>query len=74
MLSSVIKSKQAIYINIAIMDTLVRLREMLATNKEQARKVEKHDREIAGLYNQLKKLLDPPKSSKRQIGYLRHRE
>ncbi|MDA0738125.1 MAG: ORF6N domain-containing protein [Nitrospirae bacterium] len=74
MLSSVLKSKQAIQINIAIMDTFVRLREMLSTNKELARKVEKHDKEIVVLYDQLKKLLDPPKSSKKQIGYLRHRE
>ena len=72
MLSTVLKSKQAIQINIAIMRTFVRMREMLATNKELARKVEKHDKEIAVLYDYLKKLLDPPKSSKRQIGYTRH--
>ena len=74
MLSSILKSKQAIQINIAIMDTFVRLREMLATNKELARKVEKHDKEIAVLYDYLKELLDPPKSSKKQIGYIRNRE
>jgi ORF6N domain len=74
MLSSVLKSKHAIQINIAIMDTFVRLREMLATNKELARKVEKHDKEIAALYDYLKQLLEPPKSSKRQIGYIRHQE
>ncbi len=74
MLSSILKSKQAIQINIAIMDTFVRLREMLATNKELARKVEKHDKEIAVLYDYLKELLAPPKSSKKQIGYIRNRE
>ncbi len=74
MLSIILKSKQAIQINIAIMDTFVRLREMLATNKELARKVEKHDKEIAVLYDYLKELLDPPKSSKKQIGYIRNRE
>ena len=72
MLSSILKSKQAIQINIAIMDTFVRMREMLATNKDLARLVEKHDKEIAVLYDYLKKFLDPPKSSKRQIGYIRH--
>jgi hypothetical protein len=72
MLSSILKSKQAIQINIAIMDTFVRLREMLATNKDLARKVEKHDKEIATLYDYLKTRLDPSKSSKRKIGYTRH--
>ena len=74
MLSSILKSKQAIQINIAIMDTFVRLREMLATNKDLARMVEKHDKEIAVLYDYLKKLLDPPKSVNQQIGYIRRQE
>jgi len=74
MLSSVLKSKEAIQINIAIMDTFVRMREMLATHKDLARKVEKHDKEIAALYEYLHKLLAPPKSSKRQIGYLRPKD
>ena len=70
MLSTVLKSKQAIQINIAIMRTFVRMREMLATHKDLARKVEKHDKEIAALYEYLQKLLDPQSSSKRKIGYL----
>ena len=70
MLSSVLRSKQAIQINIAIMDTFVRMREILATHKDLARKVEKHDKEIAVLYEYLQKLLEPPKSSRRKIGYL----
>jgi len=74
MLSTVLKSKQAIQINITIMRAFVRMREMLATNKDLARRVEKHDKEIAVLYDHLHKLLDPPKSSKKQIGYIRHRE
>ncbi len=70
MLSSVLRSKRAIQINIAIMRTFVRMREMLATHKDLARKVEKHDKEIAALYEYLQKLLEPPSSSKRKIGYL----
>ena len=46
------------------------MREMLATHKDLARKVEKHDKEIANLYEDLQKLLAPPPSSKRKIGYL----
>jgi len=50
------------------------MREMLATHKDLARKVEKHDKEIAVLYDSLQKLLAPPKSSKRQFGYIRQKE
>jgi hypothetical protein len=38
MLSSVLRSKRAIQVNLAIMRTFVRLREALATNEELARK------------------------------------
>ncbi len=74
MLSSVLQSKQAIQINIAIIRTFVRMRELLATNKDLARKVEKHDKEIAALYEYLHKLLEPPKSSRRKIGYIHHKD
>lgn len=70
MLSSVLQSQQAIQINIAIIRTFVRMREVLATHKDLARKVEKHDKEIAALYEYLHQLLEPPKSSTRKIGYL----
>lgn len=42
MLSTVLPSKNAIQVNIAIMRALVRLREILATHKDLARKVEEH--------------------------------
>ena len=71
MLSSVLQSDRAADINVAIMRTFVRMREVLATHKDLARKVEKHDKEIATLYEYLQKLLEPPKSSKRQIGYIK---
>ena len=41
MLSSVLRSKRAIQVNIAIMDTFVRLPQLLATNEELSRKIEK---------------------------------
>jgi len=73
MLSSVLQSDRAVDVNVAIMRTFVRMRKMLATNHELARKVAKHDKEIAVLYDYLHKLLAPPTSSKRQIGYLRQK-
>jgi len=74
MLSSVLHSERAVQINISIIKTFVRMRELLATNKELARKVEKHDKEIAALYGYVQKLLEPPKSPKKRIGYIRHQE
>jgi len=54
MLSSVLNSERSILVNIAIMRTFVKLRQVLATHKELAhklneleRKIEKHDEEIA---------------------------
>ena len=46
MLSSVLRSERAADANVAIMRAFVKLREMLATNEELARKVAQHDREI----------------------------
>ncbi len=74
MLSSVLKSPQAAKVNIAIMRTFVRLREMLATNEELARKVARHDQEIAALFHHVQRLLEPPKSKKHPIGYVPSRD
>lgn len=74
MLSSVLRSDRAAQINIAIMRTFVRLREVLATHKDVARKIEEHDRHIANLYDHVNRLLQPPDSPKRKIGYIWHDE
>ncbi len=72
MLSSVLRSPRAVEINIRIMRAFVRLREMLATNEELARKVDRHDRQIAVLFEHVKKLLEPPEPKrKRPIGFIR---
>lgn len=73
MLSSVLKSDRAADINVAIMRTFVRLRQVLATNEDLARKVAQHDREIALLFEHVQKLLEPPKSRKRPIATSRLR-
>ena len=80
MLSSVLRSARAIQINIAIMDAFVRLREMLASNKELAckmaeleEKIGKHDDHIRLLFEAIRKLMTPPPSepekAKRRIGF-----
>jgi len=74
MLSAVLRSEQAVQVSIAIMDTFVRLREMLATHKDIARKVEEHDRHIANLYAHVERLLTPPAGRKKPIGYIWQRD
>jgi hypothetical protein len=70
MLSSVLRSKRAAQVNVAIMRTFVRLREILATHQDLARKVKEHDRQIAALFSAVEKLLALPAPKKNPIGYI----
>ena len=71
MLSGVLRSKRAVEINVAIMRAFVRLREILATHEELARKVAQHDRQISVLFEHVKSLLEPPPApKKRPIGFI----
>jgi hypothetical protein len=76
MLSSVLQSERAVKINIAIMRAFVKLREMLETNRELARKfseleqrVGKHDEEITAILEAIRQLIAPPKKARREIGF-----
>ena len=76
MLSSVLNSKRAILVNIAIMRAFVRLRETLGAHKEIARTLEDleqkyaaHDVQIKGIFDALRALMEPPKRSRRRIGF-----
>ena len=71
MLSSVLRSDRAADVNVAIMRTFVRLRQVLATNEELARKVAQHDREIGVLFEHVTALLEPPDPPKKPpIGFV----
>ena len=70
MLSSVLNSDRAADVNVAIMRTFVRLREILATDKELARKVKEHDRQIGTLFSAIEKLLALPEPKKHPIGFV----
>jgi hypothetical protein len=76
MLSSVLKSKRAIQVNITIMRTFVQLRELAATHKELAaklteleRKVVGHDGHIRSLFEAIRQLMNEPASPGRRIGF-----
>lgn len=77
MLSSVLRSKQAVLVNIAIMRAFVKLREILSVNKELAhklaqleRKIEKHDEEIKLIFDAIRQLMTPPEPKRRRIGFI----
>lgn len=74
MLSSVLKSKKAVHVSIAIVRTFVQMRNLLATHAALARKVEQLDHNVAGLYDIVRKLLDPGPAKKKPIGYIWHDE
>ena len=70
MLSGIPRSKTAVQVNVAIMRTFVRLRRMLATNEELARKVAQHDQAIGILFEHVQGLLGPPEPPRKHpIGF-----
>jgi DNA-binding PadR family transcriptional regulator len=76
MLSSILNSDRAIRVNIAIMRAFVKLRQMLETNRELARKfselerrVGKHDQEIAAILEAIRQLMTPSEKPRREIGF-----
>lgn len=81
MLSSVLRSKRAIQVNIAIMRAFVKLRKILSTHKELAhklnqleRKIEKHDVEIKAIFDAIRELMAPPKKPRKRIGFYKERK
>ena len=76
MLSSVLRSERAILVNIAIMRAFVRLRELLATHADLARKLEaleqKYDQQFKVVFDAIKELMRPPLPSeepRQRIGF-----
>ena len=73
MLSSILRSKRAIEVNIAIMRTFVKLRQILATNDLLRHKIEsierKYDEQFQQVFAVLKNMLTEEAKPKRQIGY-----
>jgi hypothetical protein len=73
MLSSVLRSKRAIQVNIQIMNTFVALRRMLADNKALAQRLteleRKYDAQFKVVFDALRKLIAPPGPPKRPIGF-----
>ncbi len=73
MLSSVLRSKRAVYVNIQIMRTFTKLREMIETNKDLKKKIEdlekKYDNQFQIVFDAIKKLIEPEVKPKRRVGF-----
>lgn len=70
MLSSVLRSKRAISVNITIMRAFVKVRQYLATHKDVLKKIESHDKQIKTIFGVINKLLLPtPAKTKKKIGF-----
>ena len=73
MLSSVLNSKRAIQVNIQIMRTFTKIREIIMTHKDLQRKIEdmerKYDQQFKVVFDAIKQLLTPSEKPKRQIGF-----
>lgn len=76
MLSSVLKSEQAVQINIAIMRAFVQMRELAASNRKLAlkleeleKKFEKHDKQFMVVFDAIRSLMAQPEPKKRKIGF-----
>jgi hypothetical protein len=73
-----LRSKRAVQVNIEIMRTFVRLREMLTVHKDLARKVEhiekKYDEQFRIVFEAITKLWEEDEKPKKKIGYLKERQ
>lgn len=73
MLSSVLNSKRAAQVNVQIMRTFIKMREMLATHKDIMKKIEemekRYDKQFRIVFQVIRGLGDLPKESKRKIGF-----
>ncbi len=81
MAATVLNSPRAVEISVYVVRAFVQLRELLAGNKELARRLDQleqhlerklttHDQAIAGILDALRQLMAPPPASKRGIGFV----
>jgi hypothetical protein len=73
MLSTVLRSKRAIAVNIEIMRTFVKLRQFLSSNEDLARRLDelegKYDRQFKIVFDAIRLLMKPKPLKRKQIGF-----
>jgi len=73
MLSSVLNSKRAIQVNIQIMRTFTKIRELMIEHKDLKQKIEemekKYNHQFRAVFKAIKELIGPSPKPKKQIGF-----
>jgi len=73
MLSGVLRSQRAVQVNVAIMRAFVRMRRMLGSHVDLARKVDAlertYDAQFRVVFDAIRALMEPPKTARRRIGF-----
>lgn len=78
MLSGVLKSPRAVQVDIQIMRTFVRLREMLVSNETLNERLdeleENYDAKFKVVFRAIRQLMKAPERGRREIGFRRDRD
>jgi hypothetical protein len=73
MLSSVLRSKRAVLVNVEIMRAFVRLRQIMATHADLQRRLDelekKYDARFKAVFDAIRELMAPPKRDSKRIGF-----
>lgn len=73
MLSSVLNSSRAVQVNIQIMRTFVRLREILASNEKLIKRLdeleERYDAKFKVVFSAIRQVMSPPAVNRNPIGF-----
>ena len=73
MLSSVLRSERAVQVNIAIMRAFVKLREILSSHRDLARRLnkmeKKYDARFKVVFDAIRELMRPPEKTRGRIGF-----
>jgi hypothetical protein len=73
MLSSVLRSERAVQVNIEIMRAFVRLRQLLRSNEELARRLDefedRYDEQFEAVWDAIRELISPPSGPRRPLGF-----
>jgi len=73
MLSSVLNSERSILVNVEIMRAFVKLRQMLASNAELSRRLDKleskYDKQFRVVFDAIRQLMTTPVRNRKEIGF-----
>jgi hypothetical protein len=73
MLASVLNSPIALQASVEVVRAFIRLREILATHRQLARKLaeleQKYDEQFKAVFDAIRELMAPPKRERKQIGF-----